>query len=134
MAKIIRASVLNAQAYTVDQARRQLNRVHEKFQILARAQQATTGNRITASAFAQNSIRELLEFTAPVVVPITAARILAEKKKKKDGTKTSKNSDDKIAPPKSSTKVDPADQDEEDEISAPETPAQKAARAPAGCP
>lgn len=128
MAKIIRASVLNAQAYTVDQARRQLNRVHEKFQILARAQQVTTGNRITASAFAQNSIRELLEFTAPVVVPITAARILAVGVKKKNGTKTSKNSDDKIAPPKSSTKVDPADQDEEDEISAPETPAQKAPR------
>ena len=115
MAKIIRARVLNAQAYTVDQARRQLNRVHEKFQILARAQQATTGNRITASAFAQNSIRELLEFTAPVVVPITAARILAVGVKKKDGTKTSKNSDDKIAKPKAPKATD-------------ETPEEKAER------
>lgn len=115
MAKIIRASVLNAQAYTVDQARRQLNRVHEKFQILARAQQATPGNRITASAFAQNSIRELLEFTAPVVVPITAARILAVGVKKKDGTKTSKNSDDKIAKPKAPKATD-------------ETPEEKAER------
>ena len=115
MAKIIRASVINAQAYTVDQARRQLNRVHEKFQILARAQQATTGNRITASAFAQNSIRELLEFTAPVVVPITAARILAVGVKKKDGTKTSKNSDDKIAKPKAPKATD-------------ETPEEKAER------
>lgn len=131
MAKIIRASVINAQAYTVDQARRQLNKVHEKFQILARAQQATPGNRITASAFAQNSIRELLEFTAPVVIPITAARILAVGVKKKDGTTKSKNADDKIAPPKSSAPVskNAADEeDEEDEIAPAETPAQKAAR------
>lgn len=128
MAKIIRASVINAQAYTVDQARRQLNKVHEKFQILARAQQATPGNRITASAFAQNSIRELLEFTAPVVIPITAARILAVGVKKKDGTKKSRNSDDKIAPPKSSAPVGTSEEDEEDEIAPAETPAQKAAR------
>ena len=97
MAQIIRANTIGtlASSYTVDQARRQLGKLQDRFRVLSSMQEAHGISRLTAGAHSQTAIRELLAFTEPLPIPVVTARLIAVKVKDKTGKiKEAKEKDD----------------------------------------